>query len=352
MARGSRTSLDGLRQALRAQAHRPVAAPQSRKAERIRAAAAREKPPVQESAPPSPADPADPADLALFQASVRDVKALKDSGRADVQKLRPPPLPRPRNAAVEGEELPDLPPRFRPPPADDDAAAWQAALEAVQPLAHSNRAELLPPSRAPVPHGQHAVLATLALPIDTNDPAALFRLATQGTLPLTGHDRIEHADLPRPAPEPRQREEDEAAALRESLENPLTFDDRLDLGDEAAFLRSGLPRRVLLDLRRGRWVMQDQLDLHGLTRHEARDAMRHFLHASLTRGHRCVRIIHGKGHGSPGRESILKYLSRGWLAQREEILAFCQARVHQGGGGALVVLLRAERAGQAGSAGD
>ena len=349
MARGSRTTLDGLRQALRTQGRPQPAAPRSRKAERIRAAAAREMPPpVENVQPPS----ADPADLALFQASVRDVQTLKDSGRADVQKLRPPPLPRPRNAAVEGEDLPDLPPRFRPPPADDDAAAWQAALEAVQPLAHSNRAELLPPSRAPVPHGQHAVLATLALPVDTNDPAALFRLATQGTLPLTGHDRVEHVDLPRPTPEPRQREEDEAAALRESLENPLTFDDRLDLGDEAAFLRPGLPRRVLLDLRRGRWVMQDQLDLHGLTRHEARDAMRHFLHASLTRGHRCVRIIHGKGHGSPGRESILKYLSRGWLAQREEILAFCQARVHQGGGGALVVLLRAERAGQAGSAGD
>ena len=47
--------------------------------------------------------------------------------------------------------------------------------------------------------------------------------------------------------------------------------------------------------------------------------------ASLHHGRRCVRLIHGKGLGSPGRFPVLKHLSRGWLAQREEILAFCQA---------------------------
>ncbi|HMV19367.1 MAG TPA: Smr/MutS family protein, partial [Rhodocyclaceae bacterium] len=66
-----------------------------------------------------------------------------------------------------------------------------------------------------------------------------------------------------------------------------------------------------------------------------------FIADALLRGRRCLRVIHGKGHGSPGRIPVLKHLSRGWLAQREDILAFCQARPHDGGDGALLVLLRA-----------
>ena len=111
-----------------------------------------------------------------------------------------------------------------------------------------------------------------------------------------------------------------------------------DLSDA---VRPGIPRRVLTDLRRGRWVVQGQLDLHGLVRDEARAALATFLGESLHLGRRCVRLIHGKGLGSPGRIPVLKHLSRGWLAQREEILAFCQAPPHDGGGGALLILLRA-----------
>ena len=42
----------------------------------------------------------------------------------------------------------------------------------------------------------------------------------------------------------------------------------------------------------------------------------------------------------PNREPVLKGLSQGWLMQRQEILAFCQARPHDGGEGALLILLR------------
>ena len=100
----------------------------------------------------------------------------------------------------------------------------------------------------------------------------------------------------------------------------------------------------LRDLRRGRWVVQGELDLHGLTRDEARSSLAHFIALSLQQGRRCLRVIHGKGHGSPGRLPVLKHLSRGWLAQREDILAFCQARPHDGGEGALLVLLQAASA--------
>ncbi len=142
-----------------------------------------------------------------------------------------------------------------------------------------------------------------------------------------------------PPPVPRQSALDASAALHESQSTPFSLEDRLDGGDESAFLRSGLPRRVLTDLRRGRWVVQRELDLHSMNRDEARHAVAEFLARSLEHGIRCVRVIHGKGNGSPGRMPVLKHLLRGWLIQRSEILAFCQARPHDGGDGALLILL-------------
>lgn len=166
----------------------------------------------------------------------------------------------------------------------------------------------------------------------------LFRLAVRDVEPLL-HDRV-HFE-PEPAkPLPRQRELDEEAALYESLYDLSPLDLLLEGGDEPAFLRPGIARSVLRDLRRGRWVVQAQLDLHGATREQARELMAMFLAGSFKRGVRCVRVIHGKGLGSPGREPVLKGLVQGWLAQRQEVLAFCQTRASEGGGGALMVLLR------------
>ena len=88
------------------------------------------------------------------------------------------------------------------------------------------------------------------------------------------------------------------------------------------------------------FLVQDALDLHGATRIEAAELLSEFLAHSLNRGHRCLRIIHGKGLGSPGREPVLKHLVRSWLARRDDVLAFCQARPTEGGEGALVVLVR------------
>jgi DNA-nicking Smr family endonuclease len=87
-------------------------------------------------------------------------------------------------------------------------------------------------------------------------------------------------------------------------------------------------------------VIQDQLDLHGHRVDEARLALGQFVREAWRRGLRCVRVIHGKGLGSKDREPVLKSRVRRWLAQRDEVLAFCQARPAEGGAGALVVLLR------------
>lgn len=174
----------------------------------------------------------------------------------------------------------------------------------------------------------------------SEEERALFREAVADTRPLV-RTRVHHEPPPPPAL-PRQRWRDEAEALAESL-NPAPLDLRLEGGDEPTFLRPGLARTMLRDLRRGRWVVQDHLDLHGATRDEARLLLADFLAASLRRGLRCVRVVHGKGLGSPGREPVLKGLVRNWLMQRAEVLAYCQARAAEGGAGALVVLLKGSR---------
>jgi len=283
-------------------------------------------------------------DVALFLKANAGARPLRADGRLMLEHPRPAPVPRARTA-FDDEPVRDS----HRAPSDPLLAAYQD----VTPLRGSGRVELDTPVRHRArskdrdgegrPSMTPANPAALPSDIDPDDQDALFRHAMLGAQPIDSRNRVQ-LERPAPSPTPVKRQADERAALNESLAAPLSFEDRLDMGDEAAFLRTGLPRRVLSDLRRGRWVLQGQIDLHGLTRDEAREALGHFLTASLQQGRRCIRVIHGKGLGSPGRVSILKQLSRGWLSQREEILAFCQAGPHDGGAGALLVLMRAQNA--------
>ena len=139
---------------------------------------------------------------------------------------------------------------------------------------------------------------------------------------------------------PRQRERDERAALAQSLSDEFDPATLLDSDAELGYAREGVGADVLARLRRGQWSIQGHLDLHGLRRDAAREALVAFLQQAGREGLRCVRIVHGKGNGSPGREPVLKTKVRGWLAQRTEVMAFAQARASDGGHGALLVLLR------------
>ena len=149
--------------------------------------------------------------------------------------------------------------------------------------------------------------------------------------------------LPRRAAPPlaRQRRRDERAALAESLSGPVSVEDALDSGEEISFLRDGYARDTLRRLRRGHWAVEANLDLHGMSWTEAAAAVAEFLRRCTARGQRCVRIVHGRGLGSPNREPVLKGKLRKWLPLREEVLAFCQAPRAHGGAGAALVLLKA-----------
>jgi DNA-nicking Smr family endonuclease len=143
-----------------------------------------------------------------------------------------------------------------------------------------------------------------------------------------------------PPPHPRQRELDERAAQAASLSDEIGIEQLLDTDEELSFRRENVGPDVLPRLRRGHWVVQNQLDLHGLRVDEAREALVAFIARALKREQRCLRVIHGKGLGSAGKEPVLKGKVLKWLVQRDEVLAFCQARPTDGGAGALIVLLR------------
>jgi DNA-nicking Smr family endonuclease len=113
---------------------------------------------------------------------------------------------------------------------------------------------------------------------------------------------------------------------------------RQRLADEIQVL-TGIGPDVLRRLRRGDWAIQAQLDLHGLRRDQAREQLAAFVRECHRLGRRCVRVVHGKGLGSPGKTPVLKSKVHSWLVQKAQVLAFVQAKPSEGGAGALVVLL-------------
>ncbi|MBC8022255.1 MAG: Smr/MutS family protein, partial [Burkholderiales bacterium] len=130
-----------------------------------------------------------------------------------------------------------------------------------------------------------------------------FRAAMRDVAPIKGHNRVEPYRKPR-LPIPAKRHEDERAVIVELAR--LTLDDDAEIEEDASYLRPGLPRDILRKLRRTHWVIQDDLDLHGFTGDEAVLETAAFLAGARRRGLRCVRIVHGKGLRSAGREPVLK----------------------------------------------
>jgi DNA-nicking Smr family endonuclease len=144
-----------------------------------------------------------------------------------------------------------------------------------------------------------------------------------------------------PAPIPVQRQRDEQSVLREALSDEWDAASLLNTDETLSFRRPGIGMDVVRKLRKGDWSVQAQLDLHNLRTEEARQALGQFIRESHKNGLRCVRVVHGKGLGSPGKEPVLKPKVQSWLIQKNQVMAFVQATPAQGGAGALVVLLQA-----------
>ncbi|MCX7274985.1 MAG: Smr/MutS family protein [Burkholderiales bacterium] len=169
--------------------------------------------------------------------------------------------------------------------------------------------------------------------------AAVFQQAMVDAVPLPRTDRASPA-RPATPPQPRQRELDEQQALAQSMSDEIDIERLLDTDEALSYRREGVGSDVVTRLRRGHWTVQGQIDLHGMRVEEAREALGQFLVDAIKRHRRCLRVIHGKGLGSIAREPVLKGKVLRWLVQRDDVLAFCQARPNDGGAGALLVLLR------------
>ena len=159
-------------------------------------------------------------------------------------------------------------------------------------------------------------------------------------LPAQHHNRVQPQTTP-VAPRPLQRELDQKQVLKEALSDAFDVSSLLETDENLSYRSQGIGSDVIRKLRQGHWSIQRHIDLHGLRRDAAREALGNFIRDCQRQGIRCVRVITGKGLGSPGKESIIKHKTYGWLVQKKEVLAFVQARPSEGGAGALVVLLAA-----------
>lgn len=173
--------------------------------------------------------------------------------------------------------------------------------------------------------------------IPPDDDASLFRAAVGSVRRI----RQDHhgGSRPRPSPRPHQSRAAEREVIQELLSDPFSGTD-VQPGDELQFARTGLQRNTYRKLRRGQFRMDNELDLHGMTAAEARQALALFLLEARDARWRCVRVIHGKGLRSSNRGPVLKGHVAHWLTQRDEVLAYCSARPADGGTGAVYVLLK------------
>ena len=193
----------------------------------------------------------------------------------------------------------------------------------------------LPPRPPPKPRP--------AAPAPEPDP---FAAAMQGVVPLRhGPDARVEPRLSRVARRPVSDEAETLAALSDLVGGAASF----DISDTREYVEGaivGLDPRVLRRLRRGDYAWQHHLDLHGMTADTAREAVDRLLVESVNAGHRCVLIVHGRGHNSKDRTPVLKERLKSWLARgraARTVLAFTSARPYDGGAGALYVLLRRDR---------
>ncbi len=170
------------------------------------------------------------------------------------------------------------------------------------------------------------------------DPdATLFREAMRDVKPIARHQRA-LPEKPKPPARAAFTAADRKRVLVESLDG-FGESDITDSGDEIAFRRDGVQTGVLRKLKRGEYRVEAVCDLHGLRVEEAKHALREFLAESLARNLRCVRVIHGKGHGSGPRGPVIKTAVNMILRKTGPVLAFTSARRIDGGTGAINVLL-------------
>ena len=169
----------------------------------------------------------------------------------------------------------------------------------------------------------------------------LFREEVKDVKPLKIKSKLIETAKKKPKPKPiaKQLIEDEKNVLIESLSDEY-ISDGIELNEDSSYLRNGHSPDIIKRLKRGYWTIQGSIDLHGMISQEAKSYIVDFIQDCKKRHIRCIRIIHGKGIGSKNKEPVLRNKVKNWLAQKDEVIAYAQAPKHDGGSGAVIVLLK------------
>jgi len=175
------------------------------------------------------------------------------------------------------------------------------------------------------------------------EEARVFRAAVSDVTPLPTPANPPHGDA---LAAPRRRTKRHAPVVEPEPLGDVVAGDEVpgvatpSAADPLSFRRPGVRDQTLRHLRRGRYPVEDELDLHGSSQAAARDQLAEFITSSRQAGLRCVRVVHGKGYRSGARGPVLKIAVNTWLRRHADVLAFTSARAIDGGTGAVYVLLR------------
>jgi len=170
---------------------------------------------------------------------------------------------------------------------------------------------------------------------DDSDDRELFRQSI-GPIRTVHTDRVVHRR--RPAAVPEQRRLDESRVVEELAQAHFDFIE-IESGEELSWHKPDVPRRVLNRLRRGHWRVQDEIDLHSMNVAAASNTVRAFVDEARRAGLCCIKIIHGKGLRSGPDGPRLKQTTARILSRLDCVCAFASAPPHDGGTGAVYVLL-------------
>lgn len=231
-------------------------------------------------------------------------------------------------------------------PALADLKAIKKALKAL-PLQPSNAAEVGQPPPTPSLRFGLEPRRSLKQGVTSMDKA-LFQEAVKGATPLKTKNSQHLAtrkQLKLPTTEQSRQRQRHATGQEELLEvYGLSDEFSLFLDEQPLkeYLSASCGSDVLRNLKKGRWVIVNHIDLHGSTLEQARLRLNYFLKHSLVEQYKCVRIVHGKGYGSKDQGPVLPLAVRRWLSQLDFVLAFCDCSPAEGGSGAVKVLLRSQ----------
>lgn len=167
----------------------------------------------------------------------------------------------------------------------------------------------------------------------------VFRDAVKGVKPLKIKSPKIQKDIEKPKPIAKKFLDDEKKALLDSLSDEFILPES-ESGEELRYLKKGHSPDILKKLKKGYWVTQKSIDLHGLVSEEAKSYIVNFISDCKKRKVRCVKIIHGKGLRSLNKEPVLRNKVKNWLIQKDEVIAYIEAPRHDGGSGAVLVLLK------------